>query len=51
MCLHKPVENALTSQPPIITDTSMKLGIEKKYAPNNNIETTITYKPTGRHYK
>lgn len=39
MYLHKPVENALTSQSPIIIDTSMKLGVEKKYAPNNNIET------------
>lgn len=39
MYLHKAVENALTSQPSIIIDTSMKLGIEKKYAPNNNIET------------
>lgn len=38
MYLHKPVENALTSQSPIIIDTSMKL-VEKKYAPNNNIET------------
>lgn len=39
MYLHKPVENALTSQPPIIIDTSMKLSTEKKYAPNNNTET------------
>lgn len=39
MYLHKPVENALTSQPPIIIDTSTKLGIEKKCAPNNNKET------------
>lgn len=39
MYLHKPAENALTSQPPIIIDTSMKLGIEKKHAPNNNTET------------
>lgn len=29
MYLHKPVENYLTSQPPITIDTSMKLGREK----------------------